>query len=179
MVSPFETFFALAKTYGIFEFYLPFLLVFTLFFGLLQKIKIFGEQSKNINIIIALVAALYVMVYSPAAITITQFFSTFFTQTSIVLVTLLVGIMIVGLVASPILQGKKWEEFGKRALGGVVLIAVLIGVSIFYLSGGPQLFSQIIPGLNISGDDLILLVLLAITVIAVWYMTKGGGEGKE
>jgi hypothetical protein len=176
MVSPFETFFTLAKTYGIFEFYLPFLLVLTLFYGLLEKTKIFGEKMSRLNMIISLVAALYVMIYSPVAITITSFFSTFFTQTSIVIVTLLVGVMILGLLGGPILGGKGWEQLGKKWMGAAVFLAVLLGIGIFSASGGFQLFVETVPVLGLSAEDIVLIVLLVITILAIWYITRGESE---
>ena len=45
------------QTYGIMDFLLPFLLVFTIIYAVMQKTKILGDK-KNFNVIIALVIAL-------------------------------------------------------------------------------------------------------------------------
>lgn len=180
MTSPFETFLSTAIQQGVFAFYLPFLLVLTLFFGLLEKTKPFGDKSRHINLIVSLVAALYVMVFNQTmSYAITTFFAKFFMESSLVLITLLVGLMIVGLMAGPILQGKGWGEFGKNALGGILLIAVIIGFFIFSSSGGFELFGQVSPGLGISEGDLIIIVFLIITVAAIWFMVRGGESGTE
>jgi len=175
MANPFEVFLTMARTYGIYEFYLPFLLVLTLFYGLLQKTKILGDYkgAQGLNLIISVIAALYVMVYSPAAITITQFFANFFTQTSIVLVTLLVGIMlIVGLIPG-FLSNMTWEQYWGEKKGGIfVFLAIFIGIGIFWLSGGPQLFSQISPIASLSPEDTILIALVLITIVVIWYMMR-------
>ena len=45
------------ETAGVFDIALPFLLVFTLTFGILQKIQLFGNNKKNIDLIVSLVLA--------------------------------------------------------------------------------------------------------------------------
>ena len=43
---------------GVYEVALPFLLIFTLVFAILQKSKILGEKAKNFNVVIALVVGI-------------------------------------------------------------------------------------------------------------------------
>lgn len=170
----FEAFFQLAKTYGIFEFYLPFLLVLTLFYGVLQKIQLFGKEGKRFNMIIALVGALYVMVYSPVAITITQFFSTLFTETAVAIMTLVVGVMIVGVLGGPDVAKLK-----EKWMGPALFVGILLGIFIFVSSGGLQLFMTVMgPEVPISPEDLIMIILIIITIAAIWYMTKEEKGGK-
>ena len=45
------------ESIGVFDIALPFLLVFTITFGILQKIKLFGTNKKNIDLIVSLVLA--------------------------------------------------------------------------------------------------------------------------
>lgn len=175
MANPFDIFLTMARTYGIYEFYLPFLLVLTLFYGLLQKTKIFGEGMKGLNLIVAVIAAMYVMVYSPVAITITEFFSRFFTQTSIVFVTLLVGMMIIGLL--PGLSGENWKTFWEdKKIGPLTFILILIGIGIFVMSGGPQLFGEVNVITGLSTEDIVVIVLVLATIAVIWYMVR---EPKE
>lgn len=176
-----ETLLTLAKSYGFFEFYLPFLLVFSMFYGLLQKANIFGPGGNRINLIIALVASFYVLIFSPLSITISSFFSTFFAETSLVVVTLLVGMMIVGLLMGFQFTKGDWEALWKRAAGGIVLVGFLLGLAIFWSSGGFQILGTAAPGLGgLASEDVILIALIAVTAIALWWMTKGeGGGGKE
>src|SRR3989338_1942273 len=46
---------------GLLELALPFLLVFTIVFAVLEKTKIMGEGKKNLNVVIALVLSLSVI----------------------------------------------------------------------------------------------------------------------
>lgn len=47
---------------GLSDVILPFLLIFTIVFAILQKIKVFGKDNKKINVVVALVLALAVIV---------------------------------------------------------------------------------------------------------------------
>ncbi len=53
-----QIFYQLASA-GIFDVLIPFLLVFAIVFALLEKIKIFGAESKKINIVIAIAFGLF------------------------------------------------------------------------------------------------------------------------
>jgi len=164
---PFQTFFELAKTYGIFEFYFPFLLVLAVFYGVLQKINIFGKESKRFNMVIALIGAFYVMVYSPVGTTITEFFSTLFTETAMALITILVGIMVVGVLGGPDVAKLK-----EKWIGPATFVGILIGIAIFVTSGGPQLFSEITGPIPISPEDLVMVLLILVTIATLWYLSK-------
>src|SRR3989338_1934156 len=57
----FQDFLAGLEDIGFYEVALPFLLVFTITFAILQKIKIFGPTGKNFNAVIAVVMAFLVV----------------------------------------------------------------------------------------------------------------------
>ena len=61
MASELTDFINNLENLGFYDVALPFILVFTLIFAILQKIKIFGENSKNFNAVIALAMALLVV----------------------------------------------------------------------------------------------------------------------
>ena len=57
---------------GFYDYILPFLLIFTIIFAILEKTRIFGtepgttnEPRKNINLVVALIIGLIVMVQTP------------------------------------------------------------------------------------------------------------------
>ena len=169
-----DSFLSTLKSQGLFSFYLPFLLVFAIFYGLLEKSKIFGETGKRINILVALVAAFYVVGVSPASDAITSFFANFFTQTSIVIVTIIAGLMIFTLFAG--LTGKDvFQGLSNKLLGAFLLLTIIIGVWIFANSGGLNLFGG--GGgagfdLGLSPDAILLIILVAITAIAIWFVGR-------
>jgi len=179
-MAGFESLLTLAKTYGFFEFYLPFLLVFSLFYGLLQKSKVFGEGGTRINLIISMVASFYILIFSPMSIQISTFFSTFFAETSLAIITLVVGMMIVSLLAGNIFDPAGWKNVWSKSLGLIVFGGFLLGIIIFWTSGGFELFGQIAPGVAVGTEDLMLIILIGFTVVIMWYMSRGeGGGGKE
>ena len=49
------------ESYGLLDALLPFLLIFTVIFAIMQKTKFLGEGKKNFNVVIALVIALIVV----------------------------------------------------------------------------------------------------------------------
>jgi len=74
----------LLKEFGIFQFYLPFVITFAIFYGLLSKSKIFGDSDKdkrvrNINLFISLSAALFVLL---SVETLFGYFTTVFNYTT-------------------------------------------------------------------------------------------------
>jgi len=176
----------LAKEYGIFEFYLPFVILFSLMYGLLSKSKIFGDpkevkKAASLNAIISLAAAFYVMAYSPLGVTLTEFFANFFTQTAVILVTLLAFLMIIGLLVP--ISGREPGEIFKGVAKYVVIFGALIGIGMFISSGGlnifPGLEESTLPGISASSEDLFIIILLVLTAIVVWWVSKGEGKSEE
>jgi len=180
----FEKFVYFFHKFGVVDFYLPFLLTFSMFYALLQKTKIFGEGDKvnAINAIISLVAAFYVIGYTPVGYRIAEFLMPFFTQVTVVLVGLLGASLIIGMASGKgVLHVTDWM---KKSLT-VFLIAA--SVFIFFTSGGPQVFGLGTGGgiwLGITAEDLFFISLIVVTliiilVVAGWSPFKRPGEGGE
>jgi len=165
----------LAGTGGtvVFEFYLPFLLTFTLFYGLMEKVKPFGEHQRRLHIIFALIAAFYILLFSPFATQISSFFANFFAQTSLIIVTLLVGMMIVALLTGMGFKEEDWRKVWSRAFSGIVMLGFIVAAAIFVTSGGLNILgSGAFGGLALSGEDMVIILLVVITVAALWYMGR-------
>jgi len=175
------------QTQGVFEIYLPFLLTFALFYGLLRKIglfKVVSGQSQSgqddstankISAVVAFVAAMYITIFSPAAIPISRFFATFFTQSSIAIVVLMVTIMFLAMFFSLPFLGDQKYNFVEDIIHWLVIAALLIVVGMFVSSGGVKLFTNMLPpGVKISGEDLALLVLVVLTIIIIGSMLSEG-----
>jgi hypothetical protein len=179
------------KQQGVFEFYLPFVLMFAIFYGLLSKSKIFGDQDKErrvrgINVVISIVAALFIMV-SPVGVSMTTFFGTFFTQTMVVLTTILVFAMIfymiipAGSVDAVLKDPSKYVKY-------LAPFAVLAAIVLFLASGAPAIFGIRLggvggiglPWLGLTSEDIVTIFLILVFVGLVVYMTRGGaGEDQE
>jgi hypothetical protein len=179
------------REYGVFEFFLPFLLMFAIFYGLLRKAKLFGDENdkqvKKINLIVAGVAALFVMVYTPTGISLTAFFANFFTQTMVVLSSILsFALILYMLVPTDALQGLLSSP---RYAGILALAAVFIVLLVFVAAGGLKIFgidigspgmpgTIIWPTINISSEDVALLLMVLGFFFVVWFISKDS-DGKK
>jgi hypothetical protein len=182
------------KDFGIFEFYLPFVLMFAIFYGLLSKSKIFGDPSKerrvnSINIVISIVAALFVMVYTPVGVSLTVFFGTFFTQTMVILVTVLAFALILYMILpSGALEDmfKDPKKYAKYFIPIAAIVALIIflsagGLSIFgiELTGGTGVGGIGGLGFSLSSQDIVLIVLIIVFALVIWFITRGESGEKE
>ena len=182
----------LAKQFGIFEFYLPFLILFSLFYGLLGKIKIFGDpfkkdseakMAKTINLIFSLAAALFLMAYTPVGITLTQFFATSFTQTTVIITTLISAAIIVYLLAT--IAGVSFTEKDDKGkdvpvlrnyLKIIVVVGALVAIGVFISSGGLSIFPGLagvdtgLSGIGLSTQDVLIIGLIVITALAMYWV---------
>jgi len=103
---------------GFFSFILPFLIIFSLVFGILSSIKIF-EDNKAINGILAFSVGLMALQFG----FVSNFFSEIFPRVGIGLVVILIVLIFLGMFMDPDSGGTKWTMFG---IGVIVLISILI-----------------------------------------------------
>lgn len=141
---------------GVFTYMLPFLLIFSLVYGILTQVKIFKEGNKAINAIISLVVALMALQFG----FVSQFFSEVFPRLGVGLVILLVMIVLLGLFA----PNKTWVTYTFFAAAAVVLIVVLSNsaTSVQWLSTGVLAYinwQAILPW-------IVLIVLIAVVVVS-------------
>jgi hypothetical protein len=155
---------------GIFELYLPFLLLFAIFFAILEKTKIFGEKSR-INILLSFIISLYVVAFSPISGTIGLWFANLFAATGAVLISIIIFFLVVGLMVAPwwsdVAKAKGWKWL--IPLGIIIAFLIVLGSTFGGVTGVSGTVT--IPGL--SSQDLLFLTLVIMTVIIVWWMTRG------
>ncbi len=169
------------QEFGFFDVILPFLLVFTIVFGILEKTKLFGTEEingkqyprKNINAMIAFVIGFFVI----AAKEITGMIQVAVPQIVLILIALICLIMLIG----PMVSGKeelnifkehKWLFYTLMAIFLVAVILIFFDVIgwldalIEYFSTGGYFWS-------------IIIVFLAIVFGAIAFVvTREGGEKK-
>jgi len=155
------------------ELVLPFLLVFTLIFAILDKTKILGEGKRQINAIIAFVVGLIFISFS-YAVGITVKLMGFM---AIVAVILLVFMLLYAFAA-----GEK-EEFKmprglKIAFGILIGLALIIALLVFTGSFGP-IYAAILGGYGNEIVVNIIFIIIIIAAIAVVLGGKGKSESKE
>ena len=175
----------LLSSADVYALYLPFIFVFAVFYALLAKTQVFGKGGNvnKINAVVAIIASLYVAVFSPMAASISVFFASMFAMGSVGIVTLLIFVMVVGLLLGPFVTTQEgWAKLGKKIVPILVLLAFLFTLGLFFSSAAmASWFGGVVApsfGIGLSGEDMALIVLIVITIIVLYWLTAGEEPGK-
>lgn len=176
-----------AQAYGIFDFFLPFILMFAVLYGLLTKSNIFkmGDKPANaINLVIALAISAFIMIYPVTGVTIADFIAQLFGKTFVVILTLLSFLIVTGLVV-PSLTGKGLgaDMIGTKWIPLIIFILLALAIGVFISSGGSWIF----PGIKSpwsfnlpSGEVIAIIVMVVLLIGIIWFVARGeGGGGKS
>jgi len=145
---------------GVFAYLLPFLFIFAVVFGILNKTKVLGE-SKGVQATIALALGLLSLQFDYVS----NFFSIFLPYTGIGIAVLLVAVVLTGLVIEED-DKNHWVKkvfFGVGAL--IFLVVVVTSISDSSLIGGYR-FAESWPAITAA------IILLLLVAFVVW----GGGK---
>ena len=155
---------------GLTDVLLPFFLIFTLVFAILQKTEILGHDKKNFNIIISLVMGFAVVIphitgtYPPNA-DVVLIINKALPNVSLIIVAILMVLLLVGIF------GWKLGPGGTSMSGIVALIAFVIVVYIFGVAADLWRAPGRWTWLGNSDTQAIILVILVFGII-VWFITK-------
>lgn len=159
---------------GVTEILLPFMLVFTIVFATLQKAKVFGDDKKNFNVVVALVMGLAVVVphvtgaYEANGVAdVVDVMNRALPQISVVLVAVVMLLLMIGIWGAEI----KWA--GGSPAGWVVFVSGVVVFVIFGSSAGWFLAGGI-PWLSFLWDEDVkaLLVIILVFGIIIWFVTR-------
>jgi hypothetical protein len=183
---------AQGKEFGIFQFYLPFVLAFAIIYAILGIGNVFGKdkRGKNINLIVALILALFLMV-SPVGELFAGYIGTLFGGSVLVVVTIIATMMILYVLGH--LVGLEIPMKGKEAKWVILLllIAVLLALGVFIMSGGMAFFpglslpgfnwptapTMVLPSIGLSTTDIaIILMVIGTGAIIYWISQSDKGE---
>ena len=174
MATPMENAIIALKNFGAFQFLFPFMLTAAIFYGLLRKSKIFGEPEKNmvVNATVALVAAFMVWAYPIlAGVNIETQLSMFFFYGTISILTISIGLMILGMFLSKGVGEYLEVKMGKTFWGGILGIGLLIGFGILISSGLISTIFGPVPGASwedIQGLIAVIIIIIVLMAIAFW-----------
>ena len=170
----FRNVFYTLEYWGLSDVILPFILIFTIVFAVMQRVKPLGRESdpktKAFNVVIALVMALAVIIphvlgYYPADADIVNIINNALPQVSIVLVAILMVLLIVGLFGGR-------AEWGGKLSGWIAFFAFILVVYIFGRSAGWFMYLPSWLYWLDNPDTQAMLVVVAIFAIIIWYITK-------
>jgi hypothetical protein len=164
--------FAQWEAAGIFEYALPFLLIFALVYGLLLKMNIFaskdGNPNKGINVIIALAVAFMALQFGMVS----TFFSEIFPQFGVALSIILV-ILILGGLFMPTDSENNWFMIALA-----IIVFVIVGI-VIYNSLSIFGWSFTSTGwLANFWDQYNALIIFAVIIIVIVVATSSKGPRK-
>src|SRR3989338_1141492 len=139
--------------YGVFDYLLPFLLIFAIVFGILKAMNIF-KNNTAVDAIIALTVAFLSLQWG----IVPQFFSTIFPYTGVGLGIILVVIILIGFFVDP---SKPWIMYVMLGIAAVVAIFVLTNTSsdLGWYSG-----SVIQENMGVIAFAIVFIIVIAVIV---------------
>ncbi|MEM4181867.1 MAG: hypothetical protein QXX68_01800 [Candidatus Pacearchaeota archaeon] len=153
---------------GVFSYVLPFMFVFAIVFGLLQKTKILGDENKarGINAIIALAIGGISLLFD----VVPKFFSIIFPKFGVGLAVFLVLMIMIGFFYS---GNKEDSNFGSLKWIGIVvgLVVLIWALSEWGNLGGFGNF-----GFGFLSEFFPLILILIIIIVGISFVVGGGGK---
>jgi hypothetical protein len=174
----FESFMQSLERVGFVDVLLPFLLIFTIIFAILEKTHILGEGKRNMNVGIAMIFALLVVIphvtgnfpagYDPVAI-----INAALPSISLVIVAVIALMILIGVFAHDRIL------LGMTAPGWVGLFSVVTLVFIFGSAAG-WWTTGILDWLDqIFGSDIIAILIMILVFGIIIAFVTGGGEHEK
>ena len=185
MVSPLANSIQFLKDFGLFDVVLPFLLVFTIVFAILEKTKILGEEpdgmpKRTLNSMVGFVAGMLVVAVNKVVYAINQALP----NVVLLLVVIVSFLMLIGIFYKEgefnfAEQHKAWVGFFLFAVFAIIVLifldSILVGTtSQTYLEWILEYVIQ-----NISGPIVTSIIFVIIAVGAILYITKAKEAPKK
>ena len=136
------------QQYGLFEYILPFLIIFAFVFGILIKLGLFGEENRSVSAIIALSVGLISLQFG----FVSQFFAELFPRFGIGIAIILVAVIMLGLFVG---KHTNWIWL----IIGIVAFAFVVLKGVGALGWGQEI--------DIMGNAGLLLLVLVIVLVAI------------
>lgn len=150
--------------WGVREIILPFILIFTIFFAVLQRIHLFGAKDKKYNLAISLAISLLVVIphatgMYPADTDVVNIINDAIPEVALLVIVVVLLLMMLGLGFG--------RAYGYNVTGWIALIAGAILVMIFLSSVTTlPILSYIDPSIQA------LIVILLVFGLVIWFVTR-------
>ena len=164
------------QAYGVMDFLLPFLLVFTILFAVLQRTEILGKDKKNFNVIIALVLALLFIAPHAAGS-----YPTGYDPVQVINEALpSISLVAVAAVMLLLLMGIFGGDFAKASMPIIAIISIIFVVYIFGATSALNLWSGPSDVFYWWTSELTeLLIIIVIFGLIVYFITKEPSSEKS
>lgn len=149
--------------WGVREIILPFILIFTIFFAVLQKVHLFGKKDKKYNVAIALAVALLVIIPHatggyPPNMDVVNIINDSIPEVALLVIVVVMLLMMIGIGFG--------TTYGIAITGWVSLIAAIVLIFIFVGAMTPLPILQ-----YIDPSIQALIVILLVFGLIVWFVT--------
>ena len=184
MATPFREVIEFFDSIGLFDVVLPFLLVFTIVFAILEKTKVLGTEDidgkkytkKNLNAIAAFVMAFLVVASSQLVEIITK-------VSANAVIVLFLSVLFLLLVGSFHKEGEPiFLEGGWKVVFMVIVFISIVGIFLDAIKSpdGRTWLERVFDFTGTGGDELGgSIVLLALIVLFIIYATKESAPAKS
>ncbi|MEM4244737.1 MAG: hypothetical protein QW404_00165 [Candidatus Nanoarchaeia archaeon] len=176
MVTPLSRGLEFLKDLGFYDIILPFLLIFTVAFGVLEKTRIFGQTEDkkpktNINAMIAFVISLF-FVATPRLVESLQIS---LPQIALLLVVLMSLMMVVGFIMSD----KEFSFETHKGLKIFLIFCLFVGIILIFLNavGWWEEFWDMFGFDFWTSTAGMTLIFLGVVIGAILFITSGGKKG--
>ncbi len=166
--------------FGIFEYFLPFMIYFLIIYGLLGKIDIFNgsknEKANKINVLLAASMSLLILYYVPTSKTIGMFLSEIFTKWGVLAITLLLIPLTLAILGISLKDDD--NVFGSNEKKAVMAIIIILIILIFYGTLGSMFreYWYVVDPNYVGVALLILLIAGAILYVGMEDKSKSSGS---
>lgn len=158
------------ESIGLTDVILPFILIFTVVFAILQKAKIFGSESKKYNIVFALVVSLLVVIphvtgrYPPGA-DVVDIINQAIPGVSVLIIAVIMFLVLAGIFFEP--KGGGWVS---------ALVLLLSIGAVTWIFGKAAGWWQNAPFWLNDPDIQALVVIILVFGIIIWFITSEPSE---
>ncbi len=159
---------------GVLDVIIPFILVFTIVFAVLQKTKILGEENnkprKNFNAVISLVMALaviipHVMGTYPDGADVVTIMNNALPNVSAVMISVLMLLLIIGVFGTNI-------EFAGTSMAGIAVLFAITATVIIFGSAASWFALPDWLGFLQDSDTQALVIVILVFALIIWFVTK-------
>jgi hypothetical protein len=149
--------------FGLYDFILPLILIFTLTFALLEKIKILGKEKHSINVVVALITSIIFVASFERVIILNTFL--------IAMTTLLIfSVMIYIVLGAFGKEGPISKLFDKKWEGYIIALIFIINLGLFLAISDIVNFKDLGIIFEIIFNPAI--IGLIVFMIIIWFITK-------
>ncbi len=155
---------------GVLDVLVPFILIFTIVFAVLQKSQILGKKKKNFNVVVALAIALAVVIPHvtgsyPENADVVEIIGNALPQISMIMVAAIAALLLVGVFTPS-------DATLPKALQGLALIFSFIATIIIFLhAAGYYQMPDWLRWLEDPETQSLIIVILVFGLI-IWFITK-------